>query len=883
MSYDVPSHGFVPQALPIQFFREHLPDSDLDGLRLFLRAYFHRPTSTAYLVQTIICTVFLSIILVAGSIVISYRLSTKTLWLFRVQDVRGTALVIPNSTSTFVFLEAAFGSVYLADVWHNLAINKWGADPALAGYWTGAVWILLFTGAWCGAWGTFFACPGILHRPTSARGFDARSLVPGPKMCNFIGLIVPVLYSAAGITICITTGSTYRRAVRGWRVWDARAEFASQSQQGLSDALKDEAAEVWKTVTDAWWLTSVNWLILVLFNWTFLVFYVLCGGFLIYTIYSQLQSMPPSAKSEGKSSAAPPNGADDDVVAELPRWNDSSKKHNNEVALRAADIEMTRAQASVFFPPLANRENRKSASMNSKCRTRMLSSALTNISLIYIAISLGCLGFAVSCTWSLQTQYQHAVDGPYELSEFYERAMVISSWLASAAGIPCFAAISQKTFEGVFEEWSAARVAQKRQSRPTESSPTLASKRSARSWLGCGPNPDLPQQALPGITVDPAHSLALQYFQSCDDPALTTDDEGPHRHRGDQAKPEALPYGQLLRPDRAARGPRARSRSTTPFDSCRVSYEDDKYTDPQISPSAMAMVALRRYPITVQSGAPRGDQHLVRPGSAASGITVRRAITTSIGGGGGADRRPSVVDSDGNDELIGGGTLRKKRRKPHQRSSSWQAKYAALHRSNSGSSGNGSGDAARRSSRRRHDFEEWQRLSREEVRQAYLDDDSLAGTDSEDNVQRVVSSDEEEDEDEDDDSGSVPRPLSRRNRRRCSSTSTVRPSALREGGPGEGEGVGVAAHASGASASSPPRSAPPGYPRLTSRSSSLRTPRAEQSPTQRNAPLEPDGAGSPVSGRSGSGAEWRLRAAMATGLGSPIALIDPRTDSRVRA
>ncbi|KAK0531102.1 hypothetical protein OC842_003713 [Tilletia horrida] len=738
------ARGFVANPLPLDHFDSNLPDYDVAQLRHWMALYFHKPTSVAYFVQMIICTVFLGIILIFGLGVIIYRLWDRTLWLFRIQDTRGSPLIIPNSISAFVLFEAAYALVWLADVWNNLAIDKWGADPTLTGFWNGTPWILLFAGAWCGAWGTFFASPGILHRSSRARGFDPRRLVPGPKLCNLIGISAPLAFTAASLAVSIPTGLTYKSAVEKWRRWDANAAQVSPTTYPVEGALRQEAAEVWKQITDAWWWSSVGWLALLVFAWAFLVFYVMTGGFLVYTIHSQLQSM----RQRRMESRRNPQGheasasASDAVGPEAPRW----ERHH--AAEYAADMEMSRAQASTFFPPLATQGTTTTGPTTRKTRIRMLNSAMTNVTFIYSSISLGCLGFVVNLHWLLAQQYNQAIVGPVETNRTYEKYMAVASWVTSVFGIICFTAISQKTFEGVFEEWSAVREAKKRAkhetSKQSDSSATLtmrkASKTSSSITVRLKSIKSLTASATPIVSqapsrtpstrikeephhpsrpgMDPAHARALQYFQHQRDAGLNivngqgdVDDDGPDG-RGvsiDMAGSVRAQAGRSLHiPGVATGGEEKRHQlSTLPFDHYRLS--GDNLDPPPTETSEAGKTPLPRMePVTT----PNGSLTPRRYGSAASGIIVQRAITRTS-----EDVRKYPQGSLHHNFSASASSLRSKsilKKEPASpRTDTWQTKFDAFHK-----------DAMPAFGRSQ------QPTSAHERRQQFQQDDSVAFTDA---------------------------------------------------------------------------------------------------------------------------------------------------------
>ncbi|KAK0533230.1 hypothetical protein OC835_003088 [Tilletia horrida] len=671
------ARGFVANPLPLDHFDSNLPEYDVAQLRHWMALYFHKPTSVAYFVQMIICTVFLGIILIFGLGVIIYRLWDRTLWLFRIQDTRGSPLIIPNSISAFVLFEAAYALVWLADVWNNLAIDKWGADPTLTGFWNGTPWILLFAGAWCGAWGTFFASPGILHRSSRARGFDPRRLVPGPKLCNLIGISAPLAFTAASLAVSIPTGLTY-------------------------------------------------------------------SGFLVYTIHSQLQSM----RQRRMESRRNPQGheasasASDAVGPEAPRW----ERHH--AAEYAADMEMSRAQASTFFPPLATQGTTTTGPTTRKTRIRMLNSAMTNVTFIYSSISLGCLGFVVNLHWLLAQQYNQAIVGPVETNRTYEKYMAVASWVTSVFGIICFTAISQKTFEGVFEEWSAVREAKKRAkhetSKQSDSSATLtmrkASKTSSSITVRLKSIKSLTASATPIVSqapsrtpstrikeephhpsrpgMDPAHARALQYFQHQRDAGLNivngqgdVDDDGPDG-RGvsiDMAGSVRAQAGRSLHiPGVATGGEEKRHQlSTLPFDHYRLS--GDNLDPPPTETSEAGKTPLPRMePVTT----PNGSLTPRRYGSAASGIIVQRAITRTS-----EDVRKYPQGSLHHNFSASASSLRSKsilkKEAASPRTDTWQAKFDAFHK-----------DAMPAFGRSQ------QPTSAHERRQQFQQDDSVAFTDA---------------------------------------------------------------------------------------------------------------------------------------------------------
>ncbi|KAK0561989.1 hypothetical protein OC861_005553 [Tilletia horrida] len=596
------ARGFVDNPYPLQHFVDRLPDYDVAQLRTWMRLYFHKPTSAAYFIQSIVCTVMIVILIACGGVVLIYRLWGQTLWLFRLQETRGASLIIPNSITCFVLFEATYGALWLANVWNNLAIDKWGSSPNYTGFWNGTPWILLFIGAWCGAWGTFFASPGILHKSSRVTGFDARRLIPGPKLCNFIGFFAPFAFTAASLAVSIPTGLTYKHAVQTWQSWDAQAASLNQTEYPVPVDIREEAAQVWKDITDAWWWSSIGWLALLVFAWAFLVFYVFCGGFLLFTIYSQLCMLrAPKIDHQKKD---PRQETNPTAAAESPRWDADHAAHE------AFDLEMTRAQASTFFPPLAA-STMATGPTTRRRRVKMLRSAMVNVSFIYGAISLGTLGFVINLHWLLEAQYEQAALGPVEMNRTYERYMAVASWIASVFGLICFTAISQKTFEGVFEEWSAVREAKKAAAAvqgsqgssltvqgkkfPKASSSASFRLKSLKSSLANSlvsqngsqaQQPPLPTQGMTS-EIDPAHADALQHFQrrrqtSLNMLAAVSASDAHEEPNGTWAHPPlqsirglgiGTEHDDVSRHGDATWDSSLRKISTLPFDHCRISSD----------------------------------------------------------------------------------------------------------------------------------------------------------------------------------------------------------------------------------------------------------------------------------------------------------------------
>ncbi|KAE8214824.1 hypothetical protein CF327_g1815 [Tilletia walkeri] len=787
LSTHIPYHGFVPHPLSVDHFAANLPDYDVAELRHWMRLYFHKPTSVGYFVQSIIITVWLAIILFFGLVVILYRLWDRTLWLFRIQETRGSRLIIPNSITAFVLFEAAYSLVWTANVWNNLAIDKYDAEPLLTGFWNGTPWILLFSGAWCGAWGTFFASPGILHRSSRARGFDPRRLVPGPKLCNFIGFFAPFAFTATSLAVSIPTGLTYKNAVRKWKAWDAQAAAVSQSEYPVQGDLRAEAAEVWKGITDAWWWSSIGWLALLVFAWAFLLFYVMCGGFLVYTIHSQLQTMRIRRNEGANQGQDGPASGPDTAGPEAPRWD---RQNAGEIA---ADLEMSRAQASTFFPPLATQGTATTGPTTRKSRIRMLSSAMTNVSFIYGAISLGTLGFVINLHWLLESQYQQAVIGPVETNRIYEKYMAVASWVISVFGLICFTAISQKTFEGVFEEWSANREAKKmakNQSKHSDSSTTLMARnpskttssvsmrlKSLKSTL-VSPIASPPASRAPSVrtrkrfnsadvAMDPAHAQALQYFQRNRVAGLGLVAMGDGDDGAQVVEQGILSDGYAaLGPQTAGPGglsfqmPHATPDGTSshhilalPFDHYRVSVDK---TDAKVLAVAGndGSIIPRMQPLPTPSGSltPR------RYGSASSGIIIQRAITSTS-----EDIRMYAGSGEGIERSISSGSgLRDKSKKesPSPRSDTRRTKFDAFQ---SEPVPPAVPAPALSASQRRREFHQ---------------DDSIAFTDSEDVLDEEIASSYLDSQSE---SGSVRHPL--RPSRPCSSVLAVWPHENVNGSP----------------------------------------------------------------------------------------------------
>ncbi|CAD6901568.1 unnamed protein product [Tilletia controversa] len=817
LSHSMLHHGFVNHRLPIDYFEANLPDYDVTEMRQWMRLYFHKPTSNAYFIQSIVITVWLAFVIFAGLLVILYRLWDRTLWLFRIQETRGSSLIIPNSITAFVLFEAAYALVWVCDVWNNLAIDKWDASPTLTGFWNGTPWILLFSGAWCGAWGTFFASPGILHRSTRARGFDPRRLVPGPKMCNFVGFFAPLLFTATCLGVSIPTGLTYKHAVEQWRVWDAEAAAVAQND-AVQGALCDAAAEVWKNITDAWWWTSVGWLTLLAFAWAFLLFYVMCGGFLVFSIHSQLKAM----KSQRKEALSVRGHADrvtgpDAAGPETPRWD----QHNaGEIA---ADMEMSRAQASVFFPPLATQGTQTTGPTTRKTRIRMLSSAMTNVSFIYGSISLGTLGFVINLHWLLPVQYQQAVLGPMENNVVYEKYMAVASWVISVFGAICFTAISQKTFEGVFEEWTNNREAKKlakAETKHSDGSATLlarnASKatslvsmrlKSLKSTLASptpvnsntvSRNPSIwspVDSSTAEPAMDPAHAQALQYFHRnrVAGLGLMAGGQGDEKAQMAELGNQVADYGyvgssaaNMQPPPTAAEGNRT---SALPFSHYRLSSDNADVKTPTVAGNNSSLV-----PRGQALPSPTGALTPRRYGSAASGVMVQRYITSTS-----EDARKYAKSVEGIEGSVSSeaGLLRSKSNKepPSPRHETRRAKFDAY---------------------QSEPLPPVPALSPSQRRQQFHQDDSIAFSDT-DNV------DEEEMAssclDSQSESGSVRHPL--RTSRPCSSVMAVWP---------HGENVNGSPTFGTAPFSSGERSpSVPGTPRSPSIPGTPRTPDAPES------------------------------------------------------